>query len=72
MRSASKTSEAFGRERGSWAQQRCINVHNFSVKAGCVGRGGRPPCMIANMAITNEPLPNGIVLVNACIDVVQQ
>ena len=37
------TSQIGGRERGSLSQQRCTNVHKFSVNVGSLGFGGRSP-----------------------------
>ena len=45
-----RTSEAFGRERGTSCQHRLIKFHNRPVTSGCLGRGGRLPCVIANVA----------------------
>ena len=71
LRRTCKASETSGRERGSGSQQRCINSHKLSVKVGCVGRGGRLPCVIANIAMTDEPLLKGIAPVNTCDDMKQ-
>ena len=38
------------------------------MKIGCVGRGGRLPCVIANMAIKEEQSLNGISRVNTCVE----
>ena len=67
-RKIANTSEASGRKRRSWSQQRCINLHNSSAKVGCVGRGGRLPAIIANMAPAAGILLNGTALVNTYID----
>jgi len=56
-----------GRKRGSWFQKRCINVHSLSVRAGCVGRDGRLPVIVANMAATGRLLLNGTAPVNAWV-----
>ena len=62
-----KTSEASERKRGSPFQHRCISFHNPPVTPGCVGRGGRLPCTVANMAIIAEPSANGGAPVNTFI-----
>jgi len=54
-----------GRRWASLSQHRCVNVHNLSVKAGCVGRGGRWPPTIANMAARDDLSLNGAAPVNA-------
>ena len=67
-RRISDTSEIFGRKRGFWAQQRCINPHNWSVRAGCDGRDGRSPLIMAIVATAGRLSLNGIVPVNTCVD----
>lgn len=64
MRRIPKASEISGRERGSRSQQRFINLHRSSVKVGCVGRAGRLSCVMANIAMADEPALNGIAPVN--------
>lgn len=61
-----KTSEIFGRKRGSWSQQHCVNIHNLSVKVELVGRDGRLPSIIANMATEGRLSLNGFAPVNTC------
>ena len=61
-------SEAFGRERGSPSQQRCINIHKFPVKLGCAGRSGRDPWIIDNGTIQYGSSLNGITPVKTCVD----
>ena len=65
MRRTCKASVTSGREWGSWSQQRCINVHNWSVRAGCIGREGRLPLIIATIATAGGLLLNGTAPVNA-------
>lgn len=64
-----RTSEASGRNRGSWSQQRWVNTHKSSIKVGCVGRGGRLPSAMARAVAKDEPPgPNGNTPVKTCID----
>jgi len=65
-------SEIFGRERGSWLQQRCVNVHKSGVKDGSAGRGGRLASVINNIAIMDVLSLNGTAPVNTCIYPKQQ
>ena len=65
MRRTCKASETSGRKWGSWSQQRCTNVHSWSVRAGCVGREGRLPLIIATIATAGGLLLNGTAPVNA-------
>jgi hypothetical protein len=39
------------------------------VKVGCVGRGGRLPWVVADMAMIDVPSLNGTAPVNICVDV---
>jgi len=66
VRRICKASETSGRKWGSGSQQRCINPHKCSVNVGCVGRGGRLLCIMANVAIADVVLLNGIAPVNTC------
>ena len=63
-RTTFSTSETSGRKEGSWSQQYCTNVHNSSVRVGCVGRCGRSPPIIANVVAADGLLPNGTAPVN--------
>ena len=45
-----ETSSAWGRKSASWSQHRWTNAHNLSVKVKWVGRDGRSPPTIANIA----------------------
>ena len=58
-----------GRRRGSWFQQSLVNAHNPSVKAGWVGRGGRSPPTIANIAARGGLLLNGTAPVTTFVRV---
>ena len=62
-----KASEASGREEGSSFQHRRINLHRSLVTPGCVGRGGRLPWVMADMASSDRVLLNGVVPLNTCI-----
>ena len=42
------------------------------MKVGCVGRGGRLPCIMANITATDALSANGIAPVNICVDTKQQ
>jgi len=66
-RKTPNTSEAFGRKRGSWFQQRSISVHNSVIQIGWVGRGGRVPFDMAIIAAEVELSPNGTAPVNTYI-----
>ena len=55
------------RERGSLPQQCCVKVHKSSVKDGGVGRSGRSPFVIDNMAIMDVLSLNGTAPENTCI-----
>lgn len=68
IRITSKTSEISGRKWGSRSQQRWVIIHKFSVKVGCVGRGGRRLCIIANVAMGDESSLKGIAPVNTYVD----
>ena len=66
MRRIRETSGNSGRKRGSGSQHRCINFHKLFVKVGCIGRGGRPPCVMITMTFQGERSPKGIAPVNTC------
>ena len=72
VRSTLKTSEIFGRERGSLSQHFPIISHKSRVKFGCVGRSGRLPFNMANAARMSSSPGNGIASVNICIDTKRQ
>ena len=61
-----------GHEGGSWSQHCCTNIHSWFVRAGCIGRDGRSPPIIANIASEGRLSLNGIVPVNTCCIKCQQ
>jgi len=66
------TSETAGRKEGSWFQQHSVSAHNSVMKVGCVGRDGRLPCVMANIAMKDESPLNGTAPVNICIEIKRQ
>lgn len=62
-------SETSGRKRMTLSQHFCINVHNSSVRSGCVGRCGRLPRIIATIVATGSSSLNGTAPVNTCVKV---
>ena len=64
-----KISSAFGRREASWFQHFWINPHKSSDKSGWVGRGGRPPSLIADTAARGGLSLNGAAPVKTFIKI---
>lgn len=72
VRTCKATSEVLGREMGLGSQQRCVKFHKSSVKVGCIGRGGRLPCVMENIAVTDGQPLNGTAPVKIYIGTERQ
>jgi hypothetical protein len=62
-----KASAASGREGGCSSQHRWISLHKPPVTPGCVGRDGRLPWIMLDMAASGGVLLNGVAPLNTYI-----